>query len=500
MRSSVYVFFVLMLPVVSLGQGGLAMYSLGGVVPQNANFNPALGPAGTFFLGLPVVSEIGLNINNNFSYNTAIDQPGNDTTRLDIEGILNSLRKKNNFLAETRIPLLFFGLQPEGSSRTFSIFINERLDLRAQYQKALIAAVWKGTDVLVGQPVNLKKSAISSTYYREYGIGLKTEVDKHLTVGARLKLVQGVANVKTMAGFKAGIELEPLTYAYAFNFANTGLRTTGRNNYSSIPYLISNKNKGFAVDAGAVYEHNKLLTFSAAINDLGFIHWKEDQESFVFNDTTFVFDGVNMRTTGDVTTAIDSLEDTFTPEKQYDSYRAMLSARSVLSASLILSPADRISLTLINQMLVGKVKTAVSIAVNKQVNRGVAVSAAIVKLPQQWPTAGTAVALRGGPVQFYMASDNLFGFFNVGNMKVLDIRMGLNLMVGPQKPKKESHLPPAYRSRPSYSSKGNGVDYPTDPRLRKPKIFRTQGMYEVIPKMKVPKAWRVWLKRKKPRF
>ncbi len=500
MKGWLKILIVLVLPTLAKAQSGLTLYSLGEAVPQNANFNPALVPAGSMFLGLPGISEIGGSVNNKFSYNQAFEQSGDDTTRVDIESILSSLRKKNNLLAETRIPVLFLGIRPEGTSHTFSFFVNERVDLRAQYQQALIETLWEGTDLLVGESVNLKKSAITSTYYREYGVGLKTDVTNEIKAGARVKLVQGIANVKTMAGFRAGIDLEPLTYAYGFDFANAGIRTSGREDFSSVPYLISNKNRGFAIDAGVVYERNKLLSFAAAINDLGFIHWKEGQESFVLNDTTFVFDGVNMRTTGDVTTAIDSLENAFTPRKEYKSYTAMLTARSVLSSSLILSPADRLTLTLVNQMLVGKVKTAVSVALNKQVSRGISVSAAIVKLPQHWPTAGGAVALRGGPVQFYMASDNLTGFLNVANMKVLDLRMGLNVLIGLRKPKNESNLPPAYRSKPSYSSKGNGVDYPTDPRLRKPGVFRRNGMYDVIPRRKVPKSWRSWTNRKKPKF
>ena len=52
-------------------------------------------------------------------------------------------------------------------------------------------------------------------------------------------------------------------------------------------------NPGFAIDFGAVYEHNEAWSFSASINDLGFINWNGDLNSFTA-DGQFTFDGLNI--------------------------------------------------------------------------------------------------------------------------------------------------------------------------------------------------------------
>lgn len=425
---------VALLPYASMSQSGLSLYSLGELVPQNNHFNPALIPEGRFFLGLPVISEAGLHVNNKFSYEQAIEKYGEDSSRLDVENVLGVLREKNNFLAETRIPLLFVGIQPEGARFAFTLFLNERAGIGLQYQKVFVETVWKGTGHLAGNSINLRRSAVSATHHREYGMGVKAELPgKSLRVGVRLKVLQGLLNVKTRAGMSAAISLEPITYAYGFAFRSAGINAAGLDNYANTSYFIFNKNRGVAVDAGASWAINHKVSFSAAINDLGVICWKESPVNFSLKDTTFRFEGVDMRTPADLTTAIDTLEKAFAPEKRQNAYRAMLSARSVAGISWLLTPVDRLSFSLMNQMLVGKIKTAVAVALTKQIRPGVAVSAGINKLPQQWPTAGAAVALKGGPVQFYFASDNLIGFVNVADMKVLDMRLGANLIFGAKK-------------------------------------------------------------------
>jgi len=288
------------------------------------------------------------------------------------------------------------------------------------------------------------------------------------------------------------LSVDPATYKYSFTLNNAGISTSGFDKVQSVKHIISNKNKGAAIDLGANWEMNDMFHFSVAINDVGFISWKEDIKNYFIGDTTFVFGGIDYTSDLDMEATIDSLVSAFEPEENNRQYSSMLSSRSVISGSLLLSPVDRVTVTVMNQLLVGQIKTGFSVAYQKQLTSGITATGALIRLPQQWPVPGAAVVFHGGPVQYYVGSDNLASFVNITRMKVLDLKMGVNIVLGNKKPKNQEHLPPAHRSKPAFSSKGNGVDYPTDPRLRKPKTFRKEGIYDIIPKRKQPKSWRGW--------
>lgn len=497
MLRATYISLLIGCATIAKGQNGLSTLSLGEIVPQNTHQNAAYQAPGKVVIGLPILSEMGIHVNNRFSYNQAITRSEDDSVRLDVDKLMSNLKNKNVLLAESRVPIAFVSFQPESVPFGFSFFINDRMSAGIQYQQALASAVWNGTNSLVSEPLSLKKTAMAATYQREYGIGANTWlIEDELKIGARLKVIQGIANIKTLAGLDAAIELDGLTYSYLFDLERVGVNTAGMDNITSPGYLLSNKNRGVAIDAGATWKFNDLLSFSAAINDLGFVHWKQNSENFIIRDSSFVFNGVNLSAGGDITSTVDSLTNALTPRRSSNPYSAMLSTRVIIGGSLSLNATDQVSVTIMNQLLVGKIKSAYSLAFTRQLTAGIRASGTLVKLPQHWPRPGAAVSFTGGAMQYYVGSDNLLGFTSMPNVNTFDVKMGVNVLLGHQKPKGEQNLPPAHRSKAKFSTKGGGVDYPTDPRLRKPKVFRKIKIYDIIEKPKKPKGWKNWFKNK----
>lgn len=492
----VVVFSLLLLVLGSraLAQGSLSQYGLGEVLPQNTHLNPAFQAPGKLVVGLPVISEVGLTANASLSYDDAFTKTEQDSVVLDGDKLVANLKKRNTILLETRIPILYVGFKPESSSFGYSFFINDKVSAGLQVERELIESLWEGTSSQIDRKLNIENLAVSFDYVREYGIGVnKSLQNDDISVGVRLKLIQGLAQGRTDPDLNVQFEVNSQDTLFRFAMLNANAQTAGVDEVPTLDYLRSNKNKGFALDAGAVWEYNKLLRFEGAINDLGFVKWQDQVKSFSVQDTTFEFGELNFSNAQEFAESIDSLDNTFVPTQSTDAYKSMLHARTVLSASLILSPKDMLTVTMMNRFLMGQMKTGISVGYRKQILPGVAAMGSLVKLPQHWPMPGAAVVLKAGPVQYYLASDNLLGFVNVTNMSLLDVKMGFNLLLGNRKPKMESNLPPAHRSRPAYSSKGNGVDYPTDPRLHRPGVFRQSGIYDVIPKRKEPKSWKGWL-------
>jgi hypothetical protein len=60
-------------------------------------------------------------------------------------------------------------------------------------------------------------------------------------------------------------------------------------------------------------------------------------------------------------------------------------------------------------------------------------SASYSILEGSYANLGLGIGLRGGPVQFYMVTDNLLAAFDPANVSNLNVRVGLNFLVGYRK-------------------------------------------------------------------
>lgn len=422
------------LPATAVAQSGLTLYALGDAISQNSHYNASYMPAGSHAVfGMPVISNMNIHINNKFSYKQAVEKAANGSYTLDYDAVISRLSRKNNFLVESHIPILYLAIKPDDSRSGFSLFINDKFFGGVQYQKELLETMWKGTGELIDRPINLKETVASSTYFREYGVGISTPFHMNrLKIGGRLKFVQGIFNIRSMPSMIAEISLEPSTYVYNFTFANAGVNTAGFQSLGSPKYLTGSSNKGVAVDVGSEWKLSKLISLSASVNDLGFIHWSEkDSKHFTMPDTTFLFAGIEMD--DNVSSTLNTIEDTFAPKKGRNSYTTMLSSRWVLSGSMRLNTMEKISLVVMNQTLGNKLKSAFSVAYMRQMSEAFFFSGSVIKPPQHWPRPGAALLIISRPFQFFIASDNLLGLVNITNAKIVDLRFGINFISGGSK-------------------------------------------------------------------
>lgn len=117
-------------------------------------------------------------------------------------------------------------------------------------------------------------------------------------------------------------------------------------------------------------------------------------------------------------------------------------------------------------------------------------SVSAMKLPQQFINLGAALAVRGGPVQYYIAADQLLSL-SVPDAKAFDFRTGLNITIG-----RASQGPSSRGSTTSYSRdqsrKSGNKGISTGSFLgTKVKTKKREGIYSIISKQKkreVPKS------------
>ena len=476
----------------ALAQEGTSFYHLGSATIQSTAFNASYFPKGDFFVGLPVLSGISLYANNRFSYDDVVIKNG-DINEINLDKLVSSIGAANSFSLHGTISLAHIGFRaPSGLG--VSLFANERLAANFIYPKEIAEILFKGNGDMVGRKIDIGKLGASINYYREYGLGLAYDFDGRLTVGARLKYLQGFVNLSTPHNFNATLKTNNENYQFEADWQNFQFRTAGISQFSDeaineedlASYFISNGNSGFALDLGFEYKLNKDYAFSFAVNDMGYIGWKEHIETVGLSDSTFVYAGVELQG-GDIIDSISSVSNKFKVDTTYEQYTSFLPANII--GSIVYTPVNGTDVitTLNAKIIQGQINPGFGLGIRQTVSSNVIVSASVTKLPQQFFNVGLGFAAKLGPVQLYMATDKILGY-SAPSIKWAQVRLGMNLVFGGA----ESDSKSGKSGTSTQGSYGNGKGVKTYSfHGQKIEAKKYEDIYTIVPKLsqEIPESY-----------
>ena len=89
------------------------------------------------------------------------------------------------------------------------------------------------------------------------------------------------------------------------------------------------------MDLGFEYKLNDKYAFAFAVNDIGYIGWKEHIETFGLSDTTFIYSGVELQG-GDIIDSISLVADKFKMGTSFEQYTSFLPASIIGSLFTLL--------------------------------------------------------------------------------------------------------------------------------------------------------------------
>jgi hypothetical protein len=489
MRKFYLIVFSLILHVSLLGQTSMSFYHLGDATFQNSGFNPAYSPDAKFFIGLPVISGIHGHFNNKFSYNEGIRKEG-DNNLLSIGGVISQLQTNNMLSAHASVNLIHLGYSiPNGPA--ISVFANERVEGDVLYPKILAEFIWEGNGNKLGDLVDLSDLGISISHFREIGIGVSHTVSPQLRVGARLKMYKGVMNASTPRTMQITTEVDPQTYEWHVETKKAAFQTSGLGIYRGDGdlgrHILAPGNTGFGVDVGFEYNINRYMSFAASIIDLGYISWKTDVETRHFVDTTFTYSGVNINGIQNYQQAVqDSLFNKFRTTKNSDPYKTWIPTKVYGTMTWKYNDNTHFLTSVGARYIHGQMKMLYGGGIRQMFGPFTATING-VKLPQQFFNVGAALAVRGGPVQYYIAADQMVNF-SVPDAKAFDFRMGLNIVIGRRGtngPQSASGATTFDESRLSGDNKGVSTNSFLG---NKVKTKRREGIYSVISKQEKRKV------------
>lgn len=404
-------------------------------LPQSNLTNPAFRPSMNVYIGLPAISGISADINNNMFSLSHLFQPmaGTDSVitilhpDYDRDKFLKGLGNTGSVSSGVSIQLLGVGFTVN-DDWFIDISLYERAAVSANLPANLFSLLLDGNEAFTGETIDLSGLGLLATQYMESSIAISKNIGSKLRVGGRLKLLFG--------GAGASLEADRLDLRVNEDNSHT-LDTDLRLNISGplsvivdedgmiedivaddnidpFDLLINPGNKGFAFDLGAEYRLLDNLSLSASIIDFGFIKWNSRTFNLQANNN-FSFDGFDV--TGVIKEELtfdemleqysDSLKNSFDLNDSEESFTTWLPTR--IFAGALYRPVNYLGLGLVSRTTITQRHVSQSLSLSANLYAGDILSTSLVytMANRSYSNLGFGISVRMGPVQLYTVVDQI---------------------------------------------------------------------------------------------
>lgn len=419
------------------------------LVPQRMYINPAFVPDSKWHIGIPALSSNHITLGyNGHAYSQLIKKDANDSLYVDLQGALDKMGKTNYLSMNAKIDLLSFSFT-FGPQKNNFIYVNlsQRMAARVSMPSDLIKFAWKGNGAFLGETVDLIKLNADASVYTEYGISYARKLlDNKLRVGITVKYLNGQMNVSTA---NRGISLytDPNNYsitAKADFTANTAGAINNLDNFGNdIMGSVFTGNHGFAFNIGAHYLIDDKWEVAFSANDLGMIFWKDHVKNYSLNDANFTFQGWDIAQylthpdSADVFNEfVDTLTSVFNIQETANTYKSNLSSQIYISGAYNFTEKDRFGLDIYGEIFKTHFEPAVAINYTHKFGTIFHLSGSYMYNNRNFANLGLGFALTLGPVQWYLAMDNILAPMMPQHSQNAHFHSGLNFVVNYKEGKK----------------------------------------------------------------
>lgn len=289
--------------------------------PMRHTINPAFQPISKGFVNISPLGWMSAGVGNTSLTMSDIlfldPQTGKTITPLhpngDKQALLKTLNNMTLINGDATLGIVNLGLRIKEKG-FLTIGLNQHIEIGSTLPKAIPQIVLGGfmTNLEGTNSFNLSRLGAAATIYTELAFGYSHQINEQWTVGGKLKVLVGQANIGINAknltldanieqwNMKGNLELSasglfnlPLLAAMEDEPLMDVIDELTTNNspiidYSNPAKLIMGGGFGAAIDLGFTYKPNQHVQISAALNDLGMIHWGGANKYTCTMDTTFV--------------------------------------------------------------------------------------------------------------------------------------------------------------------------------------------------------------------
>lgn len=426
----------LVVPVAAWSQYDLGVHFMRGVWQANYT-NPALLPDQQVIVALPgFQNQFSLE---NITYNELIQEQTDGSKILDIDGIIDQLEDDNFLRNELDIPTFALALRI-GDGALVQLGHRVRANIATNYSRDLIALVWRGNAPFIGQEVSVGPDLMTQAYH-EFFVGGALTLSDFVTLGARVKVLNGFAAAETSRSdlrlfTSDDVYQATLTADYQLN--NSGLISIDDNgedlNVEDIESLrdLFTSNFGLGVDLGASAQLGP-LDLRLSVLDLGRINWNHNPENQILQGT-FQYDGIDVNQPNldslDLGNIVDSLDAYFDFTSTNARFNTATPTRIFLSGTYRITESFQIGGLLYGGLFRGQVFPALAVSAQWDLAPFFSLGGLYSASRNGIANLGAHTAIRLGPVQVVAATDNLLTAFRPGDSSAAHFRLGLNLAFG----------------------------------------------------------------------
>lgn len=415
-------------------QAYFSFYQLRDLLPQAQSLQPAYVPDNTLTIGMPMNG--GALMQGDFKLQDLLTTPaGTRGFTIDFN-VLNEVKQASNNLNVDVIGNVFhLGLKTKAGA--FSAFWNTRAQADLIYGEDILEFLANGNANRLGETLDFSSTRFKGDVFHEMGVGFsRSFLDQKLVVGSRVKLLSGLYHASLDSDLVAQLTTDAENFNWEMNLANATLRTSGvteTEQFSISPF--GTNNQGIAFDFGARYRVLPWLELEASVSDIGSIKWKDDIKTHVVPDTAFIFSGIDLRGGLTSTDAIfkDSLVNRFNASENEEVFSNQLAMRTYLTASFFINPNNRFSLTYFKSSNLKQIPANYALSYTYRVDKFLVGINGSYRGAINEVNVGASLLTNLGPIQIYMATDNLFVMNRPERFSKADLRLGLNIMLGYKK-------------------------------------------------------------------
>ncbi len=459
---------------ISQAQVSTTLYHMYGV-PQANQLNPAFQPNCNAYLGFPMLSPLNFSLELDplrykdiFSYNSQLDQiitfmhPEGDK-----EAFINRLKPLNALNTSIGTNPLSMGWR--NKQFYFTIDFTEKIDQNFRFTKDFMEFFLNGNRNQ--ERFNFSETGLDVKYYHELALGISYDYDDQFQIGARAKVLFGMADLNTSL---SDITVRAYEDRWDFNstmivdisapFISIPVDSAGfviwdeidadssveNDDYAgfvkdNLGNFLGTGNLGFGVDFGFNFNPIENLSISASVNDLGFIRWKKNTYHLK-QDGTFGWEGVEVTLEEDWDPGeiiLDSLKSqmNFTSEKE--SYTTFLSGKVYLGAAYELNDMVKFGIVTRTRIYNSHFFNQYTFSANVMPIRMFSATLSYSIIGKNYTNFGLGLSLRLGPFNMYFITDQTpSGYLLPETINSVNFRFGLNLAFGCSKiPKKLKDRP-----------------------------------------------------------
>ena len=432
-------------------------------VPQAIHTNPALMYYCWTYVELPVLSSIRYSYANTaFGYHDALHYGTGsraDSIIIDVPNLKKKLHKRNYIRNDLTLNILGAGFRI--SDYYFHLNVSNHLETRVGFPGGLIDLTDGNWDSAKEKPMDINLGGLGATAvnYLQIAAGVATEWTDGLYIGATAKYLMGTANVVSRrtslmietasdpfvldvsSNYKINASF-PITLSYD----SIGLVTdvdVGSAGDNIVRDFILNKNRGFALDAGAIYKYTDQITLSASVVDLGFIRWKSNPNRLTsVGDASFRgFDLNELMDDPGQTDLVESLVDSVINVWEFtnstDPYWTMLTTKIYLGGQYQIIPKVGFGGLVKAEFYDSRPHLSTTLSANVKPFKWLSGTLSYSIMNNKLWNLGGGFAIGGPGVQFYFVADHIpvrfVSFDGIPipyNARTLNFQFGFNLIFG----------------------------------------------------------------------